>query len=68
MSTDIFFKVDGMGCQSCVSAVQKAVAGVDAHAKVSVDLPKAEVRIEHAQVPRDALAAAIEHAGYDILT
>jgi copper chaperone len=66
MSEAIVLKVDGMGCQSCVSAVQKAVALVTPSASVSVDLTAGEVRIENAEATVSAIKGAIEGAGYDV--
>ena len=66
--SDIFvLTVEGMGCQSCVSAVQKAVALVSPQASVSVDLASGEVRIENAQATVSAIKGAIEGAGYDVV-
>lgn len=66
MASTIEIKVEGMGCQSCVSAVQKAVKGVDQAANTSVDLATGLVRVEGASASKDAIAAAISAAGYDI--
>ena len=66
MSEAIVIKVEGMGCQSCVSAVQKAVAGVAPGAGVEVNLGSGDVTITNTALPLSALKAAIEGAGYDV--
>lgn len=66
MSEAIVIKVEGMGCQSCVSAVQKAVSAVAPQAQVSVDLGAGEVSVLHSPVPLSILKSAIEGAGYDV--
>lgn len=58
--------VEGMGCQSCVAAVQKALSGVAAGSTVSVDLAAGTVTIEKTPAPLSVLKAAIEAAGYDV--
>lgn len=66
MSDPMIIKVEGMGCQSCVSAVEKAVRSVAPTAGVDVSLPEGTVRITDAVATREALEAAIAKAGYDI--
>ena len=60
----ISFEVKDMTCGHCVSTITKAVKGVDADAKVQVDLASHLVKIEPASGERQAFAAAIEDAGY----
>jgi copper chaperone len=67
MSEAIVIQVEGMGCQSCVAAVQKAVALVSPSAGVNVDLASGEVRVENAQASVSAIKGAIEGAGYDVV-
>jgi copper chaperone len=62
----IELKVEGMSCQHCVKAVTQAVQEVDHNASVKVELSGGRVSVESA-IPRDALAAAIEDAGYTVL-
>lgn len=61
------FTVDGMSCGGCVASITRAVQALDGAAKVSADLPTKKVAIE-SQVAPDALRAAIERAGYDIIS
>ncbi|HTJ95709.1 MAG TPA: cation transporter [Pararobbsia sp.] len=59
-------KVEGMSCQHCVASVTKAVQALDHTASVKVELAQGRVSVDTA-APRDALAAAIEDAGYTVL-
>ncbi|CAB3786115.1 heavy-metal-associated domain-containing protein [Pararobbsia alpina] len=59
-------KVEGMSCQHCVAAVTQAVQDVDQKASVKVELAGGRVCVE-SNIPREALAAAIEDAGYTVV-
>ena len=59
------FKVSGMTCEHCVSAVKKAVLKLDSTAKVQVELDSGLTSVESHQ-PRSALIAAIEEEGYKV--
>ena len=59
--------VTGMTCQHCVNAVTEEVGAVDGVSGVTVDLATGRVDVEStAPVPADALAAAVDEAGYEI--
>ena len=60
----IAFQVKDMTCGHCVSTITKAVASVDANARVSIDLPSHRVDIEPAAANAGQLQAAIAAAGY----
>jgi copper chaperone len=62
----IELKVEGMSCQHCVAAVTRAVHETDANAAVQVELSAGRVSVD-TSAPRDALAAAIEDAGYTVV-
>lgn len=59
------FQVQGMSCQHCVRTVEDAIQGLDAQARVQVDLSTGRVDVQSSQ-PREALAAAIAEAGYTV--
>lgn len=59
-------QVEGMSCGHCISAVTKAVQGVDAAAKVDIDLTQQRVRIDSG-ANLDAIKAAVVDAGYPVL-
>ena len=57
--------VEGMSCGHCVGRVTKSVQGVDAAAKVEIDLPAKKVRIDSG-ADLERIAAAIDEAGYPV--
>jgi copper chaperone len=59
------FKVQGMTCGHCVRAVTGALQGVDPQARVEVDLPAKEVRVD-SQAEAQALIEAIREEGYQV--
>ena len=60
----ISFQVNDMTCGHCVSAITKALAGVDARATVQFDLGTHCVHIEPGEANAAKLRAAIQAAGY----
>ena len=63
-------KVGGMSCEHCVKAVTGAVGALPGVSNTIVDLASGIVTVTHdpAAAPVDALKAAIEDQGYDIIT
>ena len=59
----IEFQVNDMTCGHCVGAISKAIADVDAAAKVEIDLPTHRVRITGTDEQAE-MEAAIREAGY----
>ncbi|MES2366468.1 MAG: heavy-metal-associated domain-containing protein [Pseudomonadota bacterium] len=59
----IEFKVDDMTCGHCAGIITKAVAAVDAKAKVAIDIPNHTVLIDDS-TQQQALQDAITEAGY----
>ncbi len=57
--------VEGMSCGHCVGRVTKTVQGIDAAAKVEIDLPSKKVKIDSG-ADLDTIAAAIDDAGYPV--
>ncbi len=60
----IAFEVKDMTCGHCVGTITKAVASVDAGARVTIDLPSHRVEIEPGAADARQLEAAISAAGY----
>ena len=58
------FNVPDMTCGHCKAAVEKAVAGVDASAKVVVDLDTRTVEID-SNADLAAILAALKEEGYE---
>ena len=57
--------VEDMSCGHCVGRVTKAVQGIDAAAKVSIDLPSKRVSID-SDADLERIVAAIDAAGYPV--
>ncbi|CAM4343649.1 copper ion binding protein [Nocardia ninae] len=57
--------VTGMTCGHCVSSVREEVGKIDGVTSVAVDLSSGLLKIESsAPVEREAIAAAVDEAGY----
>lgn len=61
----LIFRVDGMSCEHCRTAVTTEVQRVPGVASVDVDLQTKLVRITGAELESAALLDAIDEAGYD---
>jgi copper ion binding protein len=59
------YRVDGMSCDHCVTAVSQEVGQVAGVRSVDVDLETKLVRVEGTAVDAAAVVAAIDEAGYD---
>jgi len=59
----IEFQVNDMTCGHCAGVITKAVAEIDAAAKVEIDLPTHRVRITGTEALAE-VEAAIREAGY----
>lgn len=60
----IDFQVPDMTCGHCVRAITAAVQACDPEARLDVDLPTRRVHISPASADANALARALEQAGY----
>jgi copper chaperone len=56
-------QISTMTCGHCASTITRAIAGVDQHARVDVDMPGKRVHITSAAAD-EALMQAIQDAGY----
>ncbi|WP_405106425.1 copper ion binding protein [Paenibacillus sp. FSL K6-1217] len=65
--SNVTLKVEGMSCGHCVSAVEKAVGGVGAAAKVDLPAKTVAVEFDENTVSLDKIKAAIEDQGYDVV-
>jgi len=60
-------KIEGMTCQHCVMAVEKALAGVPGVTNVQVDLTRGEATFdETAPVDMNAVRETVLKAGYQV--
>lgn len=60
------FRIEGMTCQGCVSAVTQAVGAAAPGQPVEVDLATGEVLVR-GTADASTVAAAIERAGYTVI-
>lgn len=67
MSEPITIKIEGMGCQGCVAAVEKALKAAAPGARIDVSLADGRANVSETSVDRATLSAAIAKAGYDVI-
>ncbi|MEK3885361.1 cation transporter [Paenibacillus sp. PL2-23] len=60
-------KVEGMSCGHCVGAVEKALEQIGASGKVDLAGKKVAVEYDESSLTLDAIKAAIEDQGYDVV-
>jgi copper chaperone CopZ len=67
MSMEQTITVDGMTCENCVRHVREALLEMPGVRAADVDLASGAARmtVDH-EVPRDALTAALDDAGYSL--
>jgi copper chaperone CopZ len=65
---DTSIQINGMSCAHCVAAVQKALMAVPGVTVREVAIGRAVVTLDAAGGSLAAVEAAIEHAGYDVVT
>lgn len=61
-------KIEGMSCGHCVMHVKKALGSLGGVQVQEVQIGEAKVVVDEARVPRDILSAAIEEAGYHLVS
>ena len=64
---EIHFTVPAMTCGHCTTAVHDELATVGGVSAVTVDLNSKAVVVSGADVSPDALAAAVDEAGYELV-
>ncbi|MGW0431508.1 copper ion binding protein [Micromonospora sp. NPDC003197] len=63
------YQVKGMTCGHCVSAVSAEVGAISGVSEVKVDLASGEVTVTSAAaLDPAAVAAAVDEAGYELVT
>jgi copper ion binding protein len=63
------YNVKGMTCGHCVSSVSTEIGKLDAVAGVKVDLATGAVTVTStAPLDKDSVAAAVEEAGYELVS
>ena len=64
---DLTLKVEGMTCQHCVANVKNALESVAEVERATADLSTGLVQVKGDRLHRDALAAAVTRAGYQVV-
>ena len=68
MTTTSSYRVSGMTCAHCVSAVTEEVGQLPGVRRVVVDLPSGDVTVlSDAPLDRSTVAAAVDEAGYELV-
>ncbi|MCB1257800.1 MAG: heavy-metal-associated domain-containing protein [Microthrixaceae bacterium] len=63
------YKIKGMTCGHCVGAVTQEVSAVDGVDSVTVDLDSASMTVtSNAEIGLDVLSAAVDEAGYELVS
>ena len=65
--SDLTFNVPGMTCGHCENAVKTEVGKVKGVATVAVDLGTKVVTVSGDGLDHDAIVAAIDEAGYEVV-
>lgn len=60
-------KVAGMSCQHCVQAIERALRGIGAEGRVDLDGGSVQVQYDESRIGLEAIRAAIEEQGYDVV-
>jgi len=66
MMSETILKVEGMSCNHCKMAVEKALKGVAGVTAVQVDLAKKEAVVSGSP-DRAAMVEAVDEAGYKVV-
>ncbi|WP_016908661.1 heavy-metal-associated domain-containing protein [Streptomyces xiaopingdaonensis] len=66
--TTTTFKVTGMSCGHCESAVSEELSGIEGVSEVRASAASGEVTVvSEGPVDEEALAAAVDEAGYELV-
>jgi copper chaperone len=63
----VTLQVNGMSCQHCVNAIEKALKEVGASGKADLSAGSVTVEFDEAKVSLEAVKEAIEEQGYDVV-
>lgn len=66
--SNVIIKVEGMSCNHCVQAVEKAVKELGAVGKVNLINKEVVVQFDESQVSLASIKEAIEEQGYDVVS
>lgn len=65
--SNLILKVDGMSCNHCVNAIEKAMKELGAQGKVDLASKLVEVEYDDSKLSEQAIKEAIEEQGYDVV-
>ncbi|MBH5320181.1 heavy-metal-associated domain-containing protein [Paenibacillus sp. GSMTC-2017] len=65
--SNVELNVEGMSCGHCVNSVEKALGEIGVSGKVDLANKKVAVEYDESKVTVDAIKAAIEDQGYDVV-
>jgi copper ion binding protein len=65
-NTDRTYTVTGMTCAHCVASVREEVSEIDGVTAVDVDLASGRLTVSGERFTDEAVAAAVEEAGYRV--
>jgi copper chaperone len=63
----VTLKVEGMSCGHCVNAVEGAVRKLGASGKADLQAKSVTLEFDESKVSLEAIKAAIEDQGYDVV-
>ena len=67
MSDTVTYRVPGVSCEHCRAAITEEVSGVAGVESVAVDLEAKTVTVSGTPLDEEALIAAIDEAGYEVV-
>lgn len=61
------FMIDGMSCGGCVNSLTRVLKSVPGIEPLKIEVGKASLRLDSDKVSADAVKAAIERAGFELI-
>lgn len=61
------FIIDGMSCGGCVNSLTRVLTTVPGIEPLKIEVGKASLRLDSDKVTTDAVRAAVERAGFEVV-
>ena len=61
------FMIDGMSCGGCVNSLTRVLKSVPGIEPLKIEVGKASLRLDSDKVSADAVKAAVERAGFELI-
>ena len=61
------FIIDGMSCGGCVNSLTRVLKAVPGIEPLKIEVGKASLRLDSANVTDDTVKAAVERAGFELV-